>query len=115
MAASILSKILNPLIAPDPVASRGALPSASRVKLSLQPSEEAELTIEKRISVEEQSAILPRLRRVQAWRRKRLQRLLSDPNIAQNDPGRYRSIKAAQHYMAVSMRAKAILMGLIER
>ncbi|MGY3441124.1 hypothetical protein [Bradyrhizobium sp. USDA 4473] len=59
-------------------------------------------------------AILPRLRRVQAWRRARLQRLLSDPNIAQNDPERCRSIKAAQHYTAVSMRAEAILRGLIK-
>ncbi|WFU32383.1 hypothetical protein QA635_38900 [Bradyrhizobium brasilense] len=58
--------------------------------------------------------ILPGLRRIQAWRRVRLQRLLSDPNIAQNDPGRYKSIKAAQYYMAVSMRAEAVLRGLID-
>ncbi|TWB93049.1 hypothetical protein FBZ93_11188 [Bradyrhizobium macuxiense] len=73
------------------------------------------MTSEKRISIEEQSAILPRLRRVQAWRRARFQRLLSDPNIAQNDPGRRKSIKAAQLYTAVSMRAEAILRGLIDR
>ncbi|MGY3488161.1 hypothetical protein ACVW1C_006044 [Bradyrhizobium sp. USDA 4011] len=70
---------------------------------------------EKRVNIEEQSAILPRLRRVQAWRRARFQRLLSDPNIAQNDPGRLKSIKAAQLYTAVSMRAEAILRGLIDR
>ncbi|WOH80269.1 hypothetical protein RX327_31325 [Bradyrhizobium sp. BEA-2-5] len=70
---------------------------------------------EKHVNIEEQSAILPRLRRVQAWRRARFQRLLSDPNIAQNDPGRLKSIKAAQLYTAVSMRAEAILRGLIDR
>ncbi|WP_375779349.1 hypothetical protein ACE103_10545 [Bradyrhizobium sp. ma5] len=73
------------------------------------------MTREKRISIEERPSVLARLRRVQAWRRKRLQRLLADPNIAENDPGQYRSIKAAQHYTAVSMRAEAILRGLIER
>ncbi|UPU01504.1 hypothetical protein J4G48_0048525 (plasmid) [Bradyrhizobium barranii subsp. apii] len=68
-----------------------------------------------RIDTVARPAILPCLRRVQAWRRARLQRLLSDPNIAQNDPGRLKSIKAAQHYMAVSVRAKAILTGIIDR
>ncbi|WP_342709909.1 hypothetical protein AAFG13_36675 [Bradyrhizobium sp. B124] len=57
-----------------------------------------------------QPAILPRLRRVQAWRRARLQRLLADPEIDHS-----KRIKAAQHYTAVAMRADAILRGLIER
>ncbi|MCP1850250.1 MULTISPECIES: hypothetical protein [unclassified Bradyrhizobium] len=59
-------------------------------------------------------AVLPRLRRVQAWRRTRLQRLLADPDIAENDPDRPKSTKAARHCMAVSMRAEAVLRGLIE-
>jgi len=59
-------------------------------------------------------AILSRLRRVQAWRRARLQRLLSDPDITKNDPKRRKSIKAAQHYTAVSARAEALLRGLID-
>ncbi len=73
------------------------------------------MTREKRTSIEERPSVLSRLRRVQAWRRKRLQRRLADPNIVENDPGRYRSIKAARHYTAVSMRAEAVLRGLIER
>lgn len=68
-----------------------------------------------RVERVERSAILRRLRRVQAWRRARLQRLLADPDIAKNDPERRKSIKAAQHYTAVSMRAKAIQIGLIDR
>ncbi|UPT96516.1 hypothetical protein J4G48_0047285 [Bradyrhizobium barranii subsp. apii] len=68
-----------------------------------------------RIDAFARPAILPRLRHVQAWHRVRLQRLLSDPNIAQNDPGRLKSIKAAQNCMAVSVRVKAILTGIIDR
>ncbi|MGY4230029.1 hypothetical protein ACVMIH_007390 [Bradyrhizobium sp. USDA 4503] len=74
------------------------------------------MTSEKRAGVfKERPPILPRLRRVQAWRRARLQRLLADPDIAKNDPRRLKSIKAAKHYMAVSARAEAILRGLIDR
>ncbi|OKO77613.1 hypothetical protein [Bradyrhizobium sp. NAS96.2] len=62
-----------------------------------------------------ETVILRRLRRVQAWRRARLKRLLADPDIAKNDPERRKSIKAAQHYTAVSARAEAILRGLIDR
>ena len=56
--------------------------------------------------------LLARLRKVQAWRRARLQRLISDPDINMNDPDRRRAIKAAQRNTEVAMRAKAIRMGL---
>lgn len=48
-----------------------------------------------------QPAILSHLRRIQAWRRVRLQRLLSDPNIARKDPGRHRSIEPRSINIAV--------------
>ncbi|WP_027584101.1 hypothetical protein [Bradyrhizobium sp. Ai1a-2] len=54
-------------------------------------------------------ATLPRLRRVQARRPARLQHLLVDPDDVRNDPDRRKSIKAAQHYTAFSMRAEALL------
>ncbi|MCS3476267.1 hypothetical protein M2212_003113 [Bradyrhizobium elkanii] len=59
--------------------------------------------------------LLSRLRKVQAWRRARLQRLINDPDIDTNDPDRRDAIRAAKRYTEVAMRAKAIRMGLIER
>lgn len=63
----------------------------------------------------EEQPLLARLRRVQAWRRARLQRLINDPAIDMIDPDRRRAIKSAQRYTEVAMRAKAIRMGLIDR
>jgi len=40
-----------------------------------------------RVERVERPAILARLRRVQAWRRARLQRLLADPDISEERPG----------------------------
>ncbi|UFX46134.1 hypothetical protein HAP47_0005330 [Bradyrhizobium sp. 41S5] len=62
----------------------------------------------------DEQPLLARLRRVQAWRRARLQRLMNDPDIEANDPDRRRAIKAAQRYTEVATRARAIRMGLIE-
>ncbi|MHC6154807.1 hypothetical protein ACVSQB_23800 [Bradyrhizobium elkanii] len=63
----------------------------------------------------EEQPLLARLRRVQAWRRARLQRLINDPNINVNDPDRRHAIRAAKRYSEVATRAKAIRMGLIDR
>jgi hypothetical protein len=63
----------------------------------------------------DEEPLLARLRRVQAWRRARLQRFINDPDIDMVDPGRRRAIKAAQRYTETAMRAKAIRMGFIDQ
>ncbi|QOZ23992.1 hypothetical protein [Bradyrhizobium sp. CCBAU 51753] len=63
----------------------------------------------------DEKPLLARLRKVQAWRRARLQRLITDPDIETNDPDRRHAIKAAKRYTEVATRARAIRMGLIDR
>ena len=61
----------------------------------------------------DEEPLLARLRKVQAWRRSRFQRLINDPDIDIIDPDRRHAIRAAQRYTEVAARAKAIRMGLI--
>ena len=62
----------------------------------------------------DEKPLLARLRKVQAWRRARLQRLINDPDIDRNDPDRRHAIKAAKRYTEVAMSAKAIRIGLLD-
>lgn len=63
----------------------------------------------------DEKPLLARLRRVQAWRRARLQRLINDPDIDVNDSNRGHAIMAAKRYTEVTTRAMAIRMGLITK
>lgn len=60
-----------------------------------------------RIIVEERSVLI-RLRRVEAWRRVRLQRLLADPHREHEQ-----AIRAGRRYLEVSTRRMAIERGVI--
>ncbi len=67
------------------------------------------MTRKKRVSVVEEPAILARLRRVEQWRRARLQRLLG-----QSPRAREQAIRAGRLYLEVSTRCMAAERGLIK-
>jgi hypothetical protein len=54
-----------------------------------------------------------RLRRVAQWRKDRFEKLMRDPDIATNDPGRAKVIRAANFYTAAVARGDSHALGMV--